>query len=306
MILTVLQYNIQFMFKYIFDLDNKKRSVLIADFIGLNYPDIDVIVFCEAFEEESRNRLKFNLYSYGFKYSSAVLDDTNNYCFNGGVFIISKYPILYTNYYIYENSSGFDSLTNKGIVKAVFKKENKIVHVFGTHLQAWEKHRDVRNKQLLELYKYINRFNIPNDNIVVISGDFNTNSKEITKYTNYSLFEPKIISSQIYTSDPLNNSFVGLDGANTINDCEKEHYDKIINSVNIDSSCTKCEREILDYNFYLEGKLAPFKCSSEVLNVKVIKYLIKFWKLFWFRPIDFYTRDLSDHYPVLSKFEFLT
>ena len=48
----------------------------------------------------------------------------------------------------------------------------------------------------------------------------------------------------------------------------------------------------------------PKKCFTEILVPKVATYHITLWKLWWFDSIDFITNDLSDHFPIVTTFEF--
>ena len=190
--LKVLFYNIQFMFPFIINEASHDRAQKIANFIN-SMGDIDIIVFCEAFDKNARERLILYLYKNNFKYSTPILT-TNNYFFNGGVFIISKYPILNYKFYIYKNSIGTDYFTNKGVVYACIKIKNKLVNIFGTHLQAWCSYNFIRNKQIIELKEFIKKFKFQSDDVVIICGDFNTSLKNIPKI----FVSPVLISKQKY------------------------------------------------------------------------------------------------------------
>lgn len=294
--LRILQYNIQLMFPFVIEEKNNHRSLEISNFIGTNYSDIDVITFCEGFDKAAREILILNLYDHGFKYTTPVIGDHDN-CFpNGGVFIVSKYPILQTNFHIFKNCTGTDSLVNKGIVKAVIIKEYTPVHIFATHLQAWSDNITVRDRQIQELHWFINYFNIPKDDIVIVSGDFNTCIDHIEKHSRYILVQPKIVTSQKYTEDPSTNSLVGVDGG------DPNIYKRLKSNPN--SYPESCKRYILDYVFYSSENRKPVSAYSEVIRPKTKVYKIKLWKLGWLSSVNLFTDDLSDHYPVLCTMEF--
>ena len=152
----ICHYNVQFMYKYIVSQHNEYRAEMISKYIIENIGnDTDVITFCEAFEENSRNILIKYLSFAGFKYSTPVLSDKNNYLSNGGIFILSKHPILGYSSYVFKNALGTDYLANKGIIRIIIKKERFHINIFTTHLQAWSQYYDSRNKQLNELKNYI-------------------------------------------------------------------------------------------------------------------------------------------------------
>ena len=281
--LKVLFYNIQFMFPFIINEASHDRAQKIANFIN-SMGDIDSIVFCEAFDKNARERLILYLYKNNFKYSTPILT-TNNYFFNGGVFIISKYPILNYKFYIYKNSIGTDYFTNKGVVYACIKIKNKLVNIFGTHLQAWCSYNFIRNKQIIELKEFIKKFKFQSDDVVIICGDFNTSLKNIPKI----FVSPVLISKQKYSFDSSTNSFVGIDNIYT-------------NHVLCNEKIEKHKKENLDYIFNLLHTRVPEKSFTEIIPVKTESYNIDLWKIGWFKSINFTTKDLSDHYPVLNTF----
>ena len=101
--LRILTYNVKFLPKYILSLDNEKRAKLIAKKIG-EKKNIDIVTFNEAFDSTARNILINELKKYKFLYNTNVVDNINNIYHNGGIFIISKYPIESQDNYIFNNS----------------------------------------------------------------------------------------------------------------------------------------------------------------------------------------------------------
>ena len=155
--LKILHYNVQMIFEIHINTANDLRAELIANEIGNKYKNIDIITFCEAFTQNSRIILINNLKKYGFNFYTPVLS-LSNIKGNGGIFIISKHPILNYKFYVYNSTSGTDSLVEKGILKATLLIKNNIIHVFTTHLQSWENYKNemTRIKQLEELQNFIN------------------------------------------------------------------------------------------------------------------------------------------------------
>jgi phospholipase C len=286
------------MYSFIVEQNNKYRAKLISKYIEQNMKDVDIISFCEAFDTEAREILILHLYTLGFKYSTPILDDNTNIFSNGGIFLISKYPILSYSFYIYKNAIGTDFLANKGIVKIHLKKDNFDINVFSTHLQSWRKYSNIRQKQLKELNEYIRKFRFIENDIVVLIGDFNTTSKNvITSMENY-IFSPNIVSIQKYTFDSILNTFVGIDGA------DPNFYERVkINRGKISYSDI-CKKNNFDHTFYSNYSIIPKLSYTEILVPKVSNYYINIWKIGWFGSLLFLTNDLSDHFPVLSTFEF--
>ena len=308
MLLKILSYNIQLCPTFVITQDNNKRAILISEYIGRNFSSLDIITFCEAFDAHSRNILLNGLIRYGFLYSSEVLD-TDNFFYNGGVIIVSKHPIINTNFHIFKNSSGSDSLSNKGIVYSRILVELEYVNIFTTHLQAWEMSSEVRNKQIVELTDFIKYYNFDIKDIVIVTGDFNCDFKNIKKHSRNMFEYPNIISKQKYTLDSSTNSLVGIDGSdlkydNTLRIGNKyiDDNENIVHSMSVKS-------EVLDYIFLLKNCRKPEKSCLSVVNVKTDNvYYFNIWKISWlsswYSDKYFYTKDLSDHYPVLGEFEF--
>lgn len=74
---------------------------------------------------------------------------------NGGVVIISRWPILERHAYIYHHSAMPDCLENKGAVLVRIDKGGKIYNVVGTHLQSGESNNHIRVAQAKELAAWL-------------------------------------------------------------------------------------------------------------------------------------------------------
>lgn len=295
----ILHYNVQFMYKYIVSQYNEYRAEMISKYIIENVGDADVITFCEAFEENSRNILIKYLSSAGFKYSTPVLSDDNNYFSNGGIFVLSKHPILGYSSYVFKNASGTDYLANKGIIRIIVKKERFRINIFTTHLQAWSQYYDTRNKQLEELRKYIEKFRFWCNEIVIICGDFNTNNSNIEKYLDFNFSFPKIVSNQKFTFDSTENSMYGIDGS------DEDFHTRIVKKEGLISYPKNIKKFNFDHILYSKNHKTPNLVYTEILKPKVAKYNFNLWKIGWLTSVNFTTNDLSDHFPICSTFEFI-
>ena len=294
----ILHYNVQLIFPLVVEQDNNYRAKLIAEYIGQFSKDVDVLSFCEAFDSESREILILYLYKFGFKYSTPVLNGDNNYFSNGGIFLISKIPIICHSFYVYRHSTGTDFLANKGIVKIKIKKDDTIIHIFSTHLQAWEEYSKTRAMQIKELHKYTKKWNFDEKDIVILSGDFNTSSLNLIQDLKYDFLLPRIVSYQKYTFDSSLNSMYGIDGS------DPKFYERVKKSNGILSFSSKRQIHNFDHTLLMNNNRIPKKCFTEILVPKVATYHITLWKLWWFDSIDFITNDLSDHFPIVTTFEF--
>ncbi len=97
---------------------------------------------------------------------------------DGGLIILSKYPIIECGAMTYSSSSGSDRLANKGVIYArvqVSPFKGDYLHIFNTHIQS-HGYSETRMKQISELLDYISDI-IESDKDyirpVLIAGDFN-------------------------------------------------------------------------------------------------------------------------------------
>ncbi|KAF9971597.1 hypothetical protein BGZ73_005441 [Actinomortierella ambigua] len=79
---------------------------------------------------------------------------------NGGVRIMSKWPIIEKHQHFYKEGCGSDALAKKGFAYVKLSIEGSMVHIIGTHAQSTDSARSAPNK-------------IPANQLVVLAGDFN-------------------------------------------------------------------------------------------------------------------------------------
>ena len=102
-----------------------------------------------------------------------------------GLCILSKYPIIESNFIEYKTSIFFPNvLSNCGFQHIKIKNNNKVINLINLHLQSGfsEKQNNIRYNQINEIYDYLEKRNIKKENII-ITGDFNANLK-LWKYIN--------------------------------------------------------------------------------------------------------------------------
>ncbi len=104
---------------------------------------------------------------------------------NGGLLILSKFPIIQKKQIIFKSATGFDHLVQKGALFVRLKvSTDHFIDVVLTHMQAHKKnkHIKVRKNQLREISQLIQENNKKNP--LILMGDFNIvgDSKEYQSF----------------------------------------------------------------------------------------------------------------------------
>ncbi|MFT4765888.1 MAG: sphingomyelin phosphodiesterase, partial [Oleispira sp.] len=96
---------------------------------------------------------------------------------DGGVAIVSRWPITEQIQYVYKEACGADYLSNKGFVYARVDKNGAAYHLISTHAQAEDSActdpAATRKSQFIEMQNFIAGHNLPADEVVFMGGDFN-------------------------------------------------------------------------------------------------------------------------------------
>eukprot|EP00743_Colponemidia_sp_Colp-15_P005575 GILK01005996.1.p1 GENE.GILK01005996.1~~GILK01005996.1.p1 ORF type:complete len:420 (-),score=56.94 GILK01005996.1:418-1635(-) len=273
------------------------------------YAPIDVINFCEAFVASDRKELLANLAAKGWPYATSILDDSNPFTslVNGGVVLVSKWPIVRQDQMVYRHDCVHsDCLAAKGAMYSRIQKTvngtSKIFNVFSTHMQAWDDSTAIadRKQQLQQLHDFVGRQHIDPSEPVIFLGDFNTDfhrhPEEVTMMKEVLQASiPAIVdlASLQYTSDPTTNQLVGRDGAASSNGCSAEYE--------ATGTCSCCYGEWLDYSLWAAAYQQPLTPPSlQVIMIKTSPVTVKWDILGHTKTLT----DLSDHYPVLGRYEF--
>lgn len=139
----------------------------INDFTG----NPDVIVVNEGFDDDAREILIAEFRRRGYLYATEVPSFRPFIPDDGGVFMVSRWPIEAQSTIIYTDKSGVDLLSSKGASYARINKLGKIYHVFATHLQADD--TDVALRQLIQLGTFISQVVTNRAEVILIAGDMN-------------------------------------------------------------------------------------------------------------------------------------
>ena len=312
--LNILSYNVFLRNRIIFKDVQIERANNISKYINKfelkTDEKIDVIILQEVFDKKSRNILLEKLNKLGFIHHSRLLGDTIcNRKFkleNGGVMILSRYPIVKERQIIFKESTDGDKLAAKGCVYInIINKEFENIHIFGTHLQSGRSSSEnsvqsnIRKNQMVEISKFIKEQNIDKEELIIFGGDINSNlrkehSKKLLKIINADI--PKIVKnfdiSIDNTIDSEKNDLVSrVSGSKNTN---KQYIDgifKINNESNYNiNGIDALQIESDDYSFL-----------KKIIYRSILIPGLSFYELGICKYSES-TKQLSDHYPVISKF----
>ncbi|MGV9316412.1 sphingomyelin phosphodiesterase [Streptomyces sp. NPDC003691] len=187
--LKVLTYNAFLMSKALYPnwgQDHRAREIAAAPF----FRGQDVVVLQEAFDNSSSDLLTRRAaaeYPWqtpvlgrgwsgwdatGGAYSATTPED-------GGVTVLSKWPVVRKEQYVYADACGSDRWSNKGFVYAVLDVGGVRAHIVGTHAQSTDpgcaagEAAAVRARQFRELDAFLDARNIPASEQVIVAGDLN-------------------------------------------------------------------------------------------------------------------------------------
>lgn len=195
---------------------------------------------------------------------------------NGGVAVLSTWPITRQEQYVYADGCGIDALADKGFVYVELDVEGTPVHVVGTHTQSDDslcgdgEPAEVRGKQFRELDAFLDAKNLPADEQVTVAGDFNVDSHS-DEYAQM-LADGGMRDTDERTGHPYS-------------------FDTQENSIAHDRGAQNPPRD-LDYVLHREGHAVPEGWNNEVVKEESAP---------WTAPDDKEYTNLSDHYPVIGS-----
>ncbi|MER6843265.1 sphingomyelin phosphodiesterase [Streptomyces platensis] len=286
--LKVLSYNVFLMSKNLYPnwgQEHRAQAIADADF----FQGQDVVVLQEAFDNSSSETLKSRAAAQyphqtpvvgrsrsgwdatGGAYSAVTPED-------GGVTLLSKWPILRKEQYVYKDACGADRLSNKGFVYAVLDVNGTRVHVVGTHAQstdtgckAGEAAAD-RAEQLKELDAFLDAKNIPADEEVLVAGDLNIDSHSAE-------YDALLGNADLAPADGRTGHPYSFDTQD--NSIAKYRY-------------PDDPREDLDHVLFRNGHARPTGWRNTVVKEESAPWTVSSWGK------DYTYTNLSDHYPVVG------
>ena len=232
------------------------KNERLNDFIEL-LPDFDILCFQEIFTtfNDRKHKMIREAAKVGLKYYLTIKAPSffSKYITDSGLLILSRYEIIENDSYNYYINISGDAPSNKGILYAKIKIEDKYLFLFNTHTQSTyydESQKNinstiqVRTAQIEELINYIYNklLHIPKEQVkkgcVLIVGDLNIDAHDnknlrekfqIPKYkiTEYELLKKKL--SKLGTAIDLMEKKYN-DHLYTFGNNDKPEYDKVLTS----------------------------------------------------------------------------
>ncbi|MFI1796065.1 sphingomyelin phosphodiesterase [Streptomyces sp. NPDC020379] len=286
--LKVLTYNTFLMSKNLYPnwgQDHRAKAIPAAGFFQGN----DVVVLQEAFDNGASDALKANAaerYPYqtpvvgrskdgwdatGGNYSSTTPED-------GGVTVLSKWPIVRKEQVIYQDACGSDWWSNKGFAYVVLNVNGTKVHLVGTHTQstdsgckAGEAAAD-RARQFRQIGAFLDAKRIPAGEQVMLAGDLNVDShgpEYASMLANAGLAPAAARTGHPYSFDTEENSIASYRYPGEA-------------------------REDLDYVLHRVGHARPGNWRNTVVKERSAPWTVSSWGK------DYTYTDLSDHYPLIA------
>lgn len=250
----------------------------------------DVVVLQEAFDNASSDALTANASAqYPFhtpvvgrsrsgwdatsgSYSATTPED-------GGVTVLSKWPIVRQEQHIYEDACGSDWWSNKGFAYAELNVNGTRVHIVGTHTQSTDpgcgagEAAEIRGRQYRQIDAFLDAKNIPASEQVIVAGDLNVDSHSpeyASLLANAGLTAADARTGHPYSFDTQDNSIAA------------ERY-------------PDDPREDLDHVLHRAGHAKPAGWTNEVVKEDSAPWTVSSW------GTDYTYTNLSDHYPVVAS-----
>ncbi|RHY28310.1 hypothetical protein DYB32_006074 [Aphanomyces invadans] len=246
-------------------------------------PDLDFVVFCEAFDDRAKQDLTTAMKRHGFLYETTIAGGRTKFkLFHSGVFVMSKYPLANTDQLVYGSTAiGVERMVDKAAMYVQMIKDNQAVHIFATHTQAWDDRAAIkcRAKQIEMLATWMQSKHIPPHDIVVVAGDLNVDQYAVP-CTEYDWM----------------TATLGVESPAAVDNTPKYSFDPISNVLASSGMSSGGKAERLDYVMTSTRHRQPTSSATQVLPVKA--------KQGWVDDHGAWITDLSDHYPVMSEFHF--
>ncbi|GJF31585.1 sphingomyelin phosphodiesterase [Kitasatospora sp. NE20-6] len=287
--LDVLSYNVFLMSTSLYPnwgQSHRAEAIAAAGF----FQGHDVVVLQEAFDNAASDALAARASAaYPFRtpvvgrstsgwdatsgsYGSATPED-------GGVMLLSRWPILRKEQYVFQDACGADRWSNKGFVHAVLDVNGVRTHVVGTHLQSTDsgcgsgEAAAVRAAQLTAMRAFLDAGHIPADEPVVVAGDLNIDahgSEYPALLANGNLAPATSRTGWPYSFDTADNSVAAYRYPGE-------------------------PKEDLDHVLYRADHARPQQYTNEVVRSHSAPWTVRSWGR------SYTYTDLSDHYPLAAR-----
>lgn len=250
----------------------------------------DVVVLQEAFDDTASDALLRNA-SAQYPYRTPVVGrsksgwDATSGAYSatapedGGVTVLSKWPIVRKEQHVYKDACGSDWWSNKGFAYAELNVNGVRVHVVGTHAQSTDpgcgagEAARMRSLQFRQIDAFLDAKSIPASEQVVVAGDFNVDSHS-TEYASM-LTDGGLAGADARTGHPFS-------------------FDTQDNSIAADRYPDD-PREDLDHILHRAGHAKPSGWTNHVVKENSAPWTVSSW------GTDYTYTNLSDHYPVVAS-----
>lgn len=313
--LRVMTYNI--MQLPVQDWDQAERASRLPAAIRALPALPDVIAFQEVFTDGAYAAILSmqDIYPYvtpvvGLDCSGQGWTSTRGNCSNnplvirGGVVIASRLPIAAQHQLIFVNSvsGSWDYNANKGAAYVRIETDGGDYHIVGTHLQSdvyeHETYQGTRLAQLGEIDALIDSMDIPETDPVILAGDLNVPRSDAQAIDQ--MVQAAHGSVALFADQDFNSYSSESPQSNWMARASNYYFGRSL-----------CYDDTLDYILTRSDHLAP----SEPVTMTVVPlkaatswywwYLRGSWSLCGGGYThDGYTRDISDHYPVVATFRY--
>jgi endonuclease/exonuclease/phosphatase family metal-dependent hydrolase len=294
---TVVQYNIMDRPFWVGHDGQRERVCRIPQALARSIASqehVDVFVFNESFSRGCVEGLRLTdlLAYYGWRYHLPRVSTWWKPS-NGGIFIVSKWPIVASQDMVYAACRASDCLAAKGVQYARIEKvvdgRSKLYHVFGTHMQAYggAEAAAVRRQQSREMADFVEQQSIPPSEPVLLAGDFNTRGP------GSQLFQEFLDTLRVSMPTLVGERRGTMDVDNTLFSRGPWWVDFILPSTlhqrpteaTLEAVGLKTNRE---FAICVAAPLQPFYVGPHAPTCTNTRHV----------------RDLSDHYPVIGRFEY--
>ncbi|MET7366407.1 sphingomyelin phosphodiesterase [Streptomyces sp. NPDC005566] len=250
----------------------------------------DVVVLQEAFDNAASDALLQNA-SAQYPYRTPVVGrsksgwDATSGAYSaltpedGGVTVLSRWPIVRKEQHVYKDACGSDWWSNKGFAYAELNVNGARVHVVGTHAQSTDpgcgagEAARMRSLQFRQIDAFLDAKKIPASEQVIVAGDFNVDSHSpeyASMLTDGGLAGPDARTGHPYSFDTQDNSIAA------------ERY-------------PDDPREDLDHVLHRAGHAKPSGWTNDVVKEHSAPWTVSSW------GTDYTYTNLSDHYPVVAS-----
>ena len=257
---------------------------------------IDVLFLQEIVDNKVNKILKKELKKIGFIFKTHRTKGSW-WRLNGGVVTYSRHPICEQDQYIFKlkNSYIWNAPAAKGGVYSKILVGDKHYHLVNTHLDSFKE--ELRTIQMCNLNKFIDSRNIPEDETIIVAGDWNidfykdeiNNVDESFNNDGYAFEFAKLNAKASHCEFSINNDNDWIKRRITSKD-DPDNKGELLDFFIYDGEdISKAEMKIVKMEH-------PQKAHDIIYSSPFFLNILKPWK-------SLKVTDVSDHYAVICDFQ---